>query len=180
MSTYRAVRYQAASPDAQFLGIVLVAFISNLRAEVIAPIVEKYGIRLESFDPAQYYDMQNILYVLRDIEAAFTYEELVAVGVKAGQIFELPPEINNIETAVMSAGMAYNLIMARNVPAEETIIPEQIGPKHYRLTYNLPSPPYPAYGQLFGVLRRVRKPDEHFTIKIVDYDATPYEFIVTW
>lgn len=161
MATYQAKLYQASSPSAEYTGGLVMALAHNLRADAIQPILAKHG--LETIDPTAWYPQQQVLDVLRDIESKFTFEELVAVGIKASELVPPPPMINSIETVVQTASLLHQAA-CRNVHPDETVYTKKLGERHYQLTFNLPSPPYAIYGVLYGLIRRVRKPHEepHF------------------
>ncbi|MBZ0316739.1 MAG: hypothetical protein K8L91_09990 [Anaerolineae bacterium] len=161
MPAYQARLYQASSPDAEYAGQLAAAFTQNLRADVIKPLLQRHG--LENVDPAAWYPQQQILDLLRDIEREFTFEELVAVGIKASELVPPPPMINSIEAVVQTANLLHQAA-CRNVQPDETVFTKKLGERHYQLTFNLPSPPFAIYGVLYGLIRRVRQPHEepHF------------------
>lgn len=176
MPTYQPVLYQASSPAAEYSGQIAAAFTQNLRADVIKPLLKRHG--LENVDPAAWYPQQQILDILRDIEREFTFEELVAVGIKASELVPLPPMINSIETVVQTANLLHQAA-CRNVQPDETVFTKKLGERHYQLTFNLPSPPFAIYGVLYGLIRRVRKPHEepHF---VFIRRETPTAIDVRW
>src|SRR5215475_6888670 len=95
MSQSKIVRHKATTSNAQYLGSNLRGFTDNLRADVIQPILEKFNVK--EINPEEWMDAQLTLDMLREIEKQFTFEELVAVGMKAAEFVPLPPEIDSIE-----------------------------------------------------------------------------------
>src|SRR5258708_2448515 len=144
------VRYKASAPNAKYLGVYLQAFTDNLRADVVQPILEKYHI--EEINPGEWMDAQLQLDMLRDVEAQCSFEELVALGMKAGELFPLPSEINTLEKFLDLSPQLYQIGLQDASP-EEQISVEKPGANHYRLTFNLPFPPFVMYGTTYGVLR---------------------------
>ncbi|GIK67046.1 MAG: hypothetical protein BroJett018_48400 [Chloroflexota bacterium] len=176
MPTYQPVLYQASSPAAEYSGQIAAAFTQNLRADVIKPLLKRHG--LENVDPAAWYPQQQILDILRDIEREFTFEELVAVGIKASELVPPPPMFHNIESVVQAANLLHQSA-CRNVQPDEGVFTEQIGERHYRLTFNLPSPPFAIYGVLYGLMRQVRKPNEDPRLVFIRRE-TPAVIEVRW
>lgn len=175
MTTPPVVRYKASSPDAKVASFSLLAFTANLRAEMIEPILKAH--KIESLLQEEWINEQLSLDILRDIETQFTFEELVAVGVKYAQMIPLPPEINSIESAIHAAMTLYQFSAPHAPPDAITV--EQLGPKHYRIIYNIPSPPFSTYGVAYGILQRVKGPNQHPVLTIADF-GTPYIFEVKW
>ncbi len=175
MTDLKAVRYQASSPNSKVLGVTLLAFTENLRAEAIKPIVASY--HLETIRPDDWIDQQLSLDILREIEQKFSFEELVAVGIKYAEFIPLPPEIDSLEKLISIGDTLYYTTIENAPPNAVTIQP--IGPQHYRLIYNIPSPPFSTYGIVFGLINRVKHPDQFPQVTILDF-GTPYVFEVKW
>lgn len=175
MTNYRAIRYVASSPETKVLGASVLAFTTNLRAETIKPIVASY--HLESIGADDWIDEQITLNILREIEERFSFEELVAVGIKHAEFIPLPPEIDSLEKLLDIGPMLYYTTIHNAPPNLVTI--EAIGPQHYRLIYNIPSPPFSTYGIVFGLINRVKHPDQFPQLTILDF-GTPYIFEVKW
>ncbi|HEX2620218.1 MAG TPA: hypothetical protein VHL11_08730 [Phototrophicaceae bacterium] len=170
------VRYKISAPGSKYMGVYLKAFTDNLRADVVQPILAKYNIR--EINPGAWMEGQIQLDMLRDIEAQCSFEELVAVGMKAGELFALPPEIDSMDKFLEASPIMYEIGLNGASP-EERVSVEKLGNAHYRLTYNLPFPPFVMYGSTYGVLKQVKKPDE-FPVMTVVEDGTPYIFDITW
>ena len=175
MTDYHAVRYQASSPDTKVLGASLLIYTTNLRAETIQPILQTY--HLETIAPDEWISEQINLNILRDIERHFSFEELVAIGVRAAELMPLPPELDSLEKLVYSADALYHTTVQNAPPNLVTV--EQCGPQHYRLHYNIPVPPFATFGLAHGLMRRVKRPDQHPTLSIIDFD-TPYVLEGKW
>ncbi len=173
---YQAVLYQAASPEAEYIGGALYALTQNLRADVIQPVLERFGIH--QVNPEQWYQQQLVLDVMREIEKRFTFEELVAIGVKAGEIAPLPPNVYDIESALLVANAIHKL-SCRNIPTEDGIVTEKLSPTHFRMTMNIPTPPFLTYGLVFGLVRRFRQKDQSPTVVLTD-KKTPFVIEVQW
>ncbi len=175
MTEYKAVRFVASSPDSKVLGASLLAFTENLRAETIKPIVTSY--HLDTIGPEDWIDEQLSLDLLRAIEQNFSFEELVAVGIKYAELIPLPPEIDSLEKLISIGDTLYHSTLLNAPPNVVTI--EKIGPRHYRLIYNIPSPPFSTYGIVFGLINRVKHPGQFPQVTILDF-GTPYVFEVKW
>ena len=176
MSNYQPVLYKASSAEANYAGQIAYAFATNLRADVIEPLLKRHG--LIDIDPMAWYPQQQILNLLRDIELKFTFEELVAVGIKAGELAPPPPNLTTIEDILNAAHFIY-AAASQNLAPGEGIQVKQLGQKHYELTFNIPSPPFSIYGTLYGFLRQVRKKGEDPRLVITKRD-TPAVMEVKW
>lgn len=176
MSPSKIVRYRASAPDAKYLGSNLRVFTENLRSDQIQPILEQFKIK--DIVAHEYMDAQLQLDIMREIEMQHSFEELVAVGVKAAELFPLPPEINSIETLLEAAPRIWRVV-GQGIAPEETIIVERLGATHYRMIYHLPLPPFVMYGSTYGLMRRVRQKNQIPLIVITTRD-TPYIFDIQW
>lgn len=170
------VRYQASTPNAKYLGSNLRGFTDSLNAAVINPILEKYKVK--EIIPGEWMDAQLQLDILREIEAEFSYMDLVAVGMKSGEFVPLPPEIDSIEKYLAASPQIAQSVV-QNVAPEEKVEIERLSANHYRMILNIPAPPFVMYGYLYGVLRRLRKEDDKLVILTVE-EGTPYIFDFRW
>jgi hypothetical protein len=115
---------------------------------------------------------------LRDIEAQCSFEELVAVGLKRGEFLPVPPEIDSMVKFMEVAPQIY-LRGLRDTAPEDQISVEKLDINHYRLTYNVPFPPFVMYGSTYGLLRKVQGNDPYPIVTILN-DDTPYVFDIKW
>ncbi len=176
MSAYVAELYRASGPEAEYIGALLMSLSQNLRAETIRPVLKKHG--LQDFDPMTYYPQQKILDVLQEIEQNFTFEELVAIGIKSTEVMPLPPEVTSLEVAIMGLDLYYKSL-CRNTPPEEGITVEWLGPRHARTINNQPTPPFIVYGNIYGVARRFRSKGVE-PLVLLTKKETPFEIEIKW
>lgn len=176
MSAYKPVRYQAASPETEVIGSLLVMFTENLRAEDIQPVLRKHN--LEKVDPTRWYSQQLVLDILHDIEGQFSFEELVAIGMKGSEVAPIPPQVNSIE-AVLQAFNGIYQGSTRNMAEGEGLFAERLGDRHYRLVGNTPVPAFVMYGAAYGLVKRFRQPGDHPKVYLVD-EGTPFVIEVKW
>ncbi len=176
MSDFKAVFFQPSTPEAEFLGAILMTFTNNLRADVIQPVLKRHG--LEDIQPDQWYPQQPVLNVLREIEQRHTFEELVAIGMKVMEFSPLPPTIHDIESALLFLNVGHHMT-ARNIHPEENIQVEKLSPTHFRVTSNAPSPAFLAYGTIWGFVRRFKVKGENPTVYLTRKEM-PYIIEVKW
>lgn len=176
MSQTRIVRYQASAPGAAYLASNLLGFTTNLRSDVIDPILDKYNVK--EIKPDEWLDAQLQLDMLREIETQFSWEELVAVGMKAAEFVPIPDGMNTIERFLEGCPMLQQAI-GHNMSPEEKLVVEQLDTNRYRMTLYLPTPPFVLYGFLYGLVKRVSTPNQYPVIKITD-NGTPYVFEFKW
>ena len=173
---YTAVMYQPSTPEAEYLGALLLSLTQNLRAEVMQPLLAAH--QLEHIEPDKWYPQGPFMNVLREIERRFTFEELVAVGVSISQQVPLPPEVNSIEACLTLLDFGHQST-SRNIHPEEGIIVEKVSPTHFRVVSNVPAPPFMAYGVIWGYVRRFKKKNESPTL-ILTETKMPYVIEVKW
>ena len=176
MSSYTAVLYQPSTPEAEYLGGMLLSLTQNLRSDVIQPVLKAHN--LEHIEPDKWYPQQPFMDVLREIEQRFTFEELVAIGIKIAQTIPLPPEVNSIETCLNLMDFGHHTT-SRNIHAAEGIKIEKVSDTHFRVISNVPAPTFMAYGVLWGYVRRFKKPGENPTVLIIETQI-PFVIEVKW
>ncbi len=173
---HKVIRYKASSPTAEYPSTVVSSFFVNLRSDIIQPILEKHGLSAVNLE--DWYPQQLILDILQDMEKRFTFEELVAVGMKVAEVVPLPPNINSIESFLAFTDPIYKA-GTRHTPEWETVTVEKVAERHFRLMFNVPIPPFVNYGFMFGTLRRLRGHNQQPIIQLTD-EGTPYFMDVKW
>ncbi|MCU0476170.1 MAG: hypothetical protein MUC99_08700 [Anaerolineae bacterium] len=177
MTGYVAKAFVAGTPEAEVLGQVVQAFAQNLEAEVIEPILPKYG--LDNIDPEKWYPHQSWMNVLRDLsETPGGSIALVAFGKKVVETAMMPPELDSIPKVLHALHTIHHLNL-RNIPAEEGYRIEEVSERLYRVHLNTPNPLDAMYGFIWGLAQRFRAPGEPFTVRIVD-DTHPGILEVSW
>lgn len=166
MAKYVAKPFVAGSPQAEVIGQTVIAFLENLQADEIAPILPKYG--LDNIDPDKWYPHQAWFDVLREVnEMPNASANLVAFGKKVVQTAVLPPEIDSIPKVLNLLHTIHHLNL-RNVPEEEGYVVKEIGEKHYHVYQNTPNPDDGIYGFIWGLAARYKAPDEVFVVRMID------------
>lgn len=163
MSGYKAVTYVPSSPDAEYFGWSVLTVTQNLRADIIRPLMEKYG--LADVDPNAFYLQGALLAALKEVEQNFTFEELVALGIKTADLLPVPPELNSVEALIAALPVLYKST-CRNIPEEEGVTVEKVHDKHYRLIHNSPLPPFMLYATVFGLVRRVKQKGQNPLVEL--------------
>ncbi len=176
MSGYQAVTFEPSSPEAEYYGWIIVAYTQNLRADIIRPVLAKHG--LTEVDPHAVYLQRDILVLLKEIAANFTFEELVAVGLKTAELLPLPPEINSLEAVVMAVPMLYKAAV-RNIPDEEGVVIEKLNPTHYRLHGNSPLPAFMLYAIVYGLIQRGKQKGQEPFVQLTQ-QTPPVIIEVRW
>lgn len=163
MGTYAAKPFVAGTPEAIVAGQTVSAFLDNLQAEEIAPILPKYG--LENIDPDKWYPHQAWLDVLHEISTMDNAStNLVAFGKKVVQTAVMPPEIDSIPSVLNLLHTIHHLNL-QNVPEEEGYAIEEVGPNHYHVYHNTPNPSDAIYGFLWGLVARYKAQNEVFIVR---------------
>jgi hypothetical protein len=163
---YVAQKFVSPSTNAETLGAALMLFFENILAETIRPILEKHGI--ETLEPDQWYPMQLILDVEKDIVDSPLYgnESLVALGMKAIDTAPFDPSITTIEQAIAALDTIVNYA-SRNIPEGFGYHLVESRPGYILVTENMPFPDDAIYGYLWAVARRFKPHNTTFTIQRV-------------
>ncbi len=146
-------------------GANALALLLNLRADHIRPLLAQHG--LAEIEPDRWYDQQRVVSVFAAMAALpnITYEDFVAVGMKAIETAQLPPDIPDVESALSILPHAYQL-NHRNIPADEGYSVRKISPTHYQFAANSPYPVYVVYGVVYGMVRRYSEGKSQFQVAL--------------
>ncbi len=162
MGKYVARPFVAGSPEAEVIGQVVLAFIQNLEAKQVAPLLPKYG--LDNIDPEKWYPHQSWMNVLKELcEQSGSSQALVAFGRKVVETAVMPPEIDSIPKVLDLLHTIHHLNV-RNIPEDEGYKIEKLGEKHYMVYENTPNPEDAIYGFIWGLAARYKAPGEHFVV----------------
>ena len=178
--TYIPIPFVAPSPDSEVLGQLYLAFIQNLRAEEIQPILKKHG--MEDMRGDQWYPVQTILDIYKDIidGRENVNDELVAIGMKGVDTVPFPPEIHDIPSAINYIDQSSKLY-SRNIPDDYGFHTIVVGKKHLHVIKNHPHPTASGYGLIWAVVNRFKGADEVFTVNTFpDEVGKPTIFDVRW
>ncbi len=176
MSDFKAAFYQSSRPEAEYLGIILLTLTQNLRADVILPVLKQHN--MENIEADKWYPQQLVLNVIRDIERRFTFEELVAIGMRVIEVAPMPPFINTIEAALATLDAGHHAT-TRYIHPEEGIKIEKVSDTHFRVISNVPTPAFLAYGTVWGMARRFKGKGENPKIYLTQKEI-PYVIEVKW
>lgn len=184
MSPYTASRFVAGSPDALVIGQTMMAFLENVEADLIMPIMKKHN--LDHLDPDQWYLHQKWMDVLRELSEKLGGQAdtaFVAIGREVVRKAVMPPEMNSIPVALNALHAIHHLNL-RNIPEDEGYVVKELGAQHYQVYANTPNPDEAIYGFIWGMCARFKQADEHFTVRIIP-NPHPQQipgtlFDVTW
>jgi hypothetical protein len=175
---YIAKPFVAGTPQALVLGQVVQAFAQNLEADMIQPLLPKYG--LDNIDPEKWYPHQSWLSLLKDLgDMPGGSTALVAFGKKVVETAMMPPEIDSIPK-VLAALQAIHHLNLQNIPADEGYWLETMGEQTIHVYHNTPNPPDAIYGFIWGLAQRFRAPGEPFVVRIVASEHPGGVFEVRW
>jgi hypothetical protein len=166
MSKYIAKPYIAGTPQAEVIGQTVLAFSQNLEADVIAPLLPKYG--LDNVDPEKWYPHQRWMDVLRDLsELPGSSTAFVAFGKQVVRSAVMPPEIDSVPKALNLLHAIHHLNL-RNIPEDEGYTIKQISDRHFLVYHNTPNPDDAIYGFVWGMVARFKRPEEQFVVRLID------------
>lgn len=167
MSRYVATPYVAGSPEAEVLGQTMIAFLENINADEMQPIMARHG--LTEIDPEQWYLHQLWMDILKSIEesnenAMMTF---VAIGKEVVRTAVMPDSIQTVPDALNALHPIHHANL-RNIPEDEGYSIEVVADNHYIVYHNTPNPDYAIYGFLWGLVQRFRKGNADFTVEQIE------------
>jgi len=182
MAPYKAVPFVAGAPNAEVIGQTVMAFAENFQADEIAPLLPKHGFA--TIDPDKWYLHQQWMDVLKELSTLpNATSNFVAFGRSVVEKAILPPEMDSIPKALNALHAIHHLNL-RNVPEEEGYRIKVLGDTHYLVYHNTPNPDDGIYGFIWGMCARFKKPDEIFSVHVVENPNPDEEpgtiFDVTW
>jgi hypothetical protein len=169
------VRYVAFDPNTEIIGAMLQSLSYSIERETLLPLLHKHGFEEIAFD--KWYPLQRVLDLFTDIvnQAAGMFD-MVAIGMKGGEVFEFPPEITSFEQALELADTLNRTAYRNGDPG--TIRAERLGERHYRLHVHLPFPQDLHYGIWWAVAKRFVPDMRALKIRreLIDLYTGIYEF----
>lgn len=170
MPKYVAQPFIAGTPQAEVIGQTVLAFSQNLEADVIAPLLPKYGF--DTIDPESWYPHQNWMNVLRELsQMDGSTTAFVAFGKQVVQAAVMPPEIDSIPKALDLLHTIHHLNL-RNIPEDEGYAIRKLSERHYLVFHNTPNPDDAIFGFIWGLAARYKHPNEQFVVRQVPNPAT--------
>ncbi|MCS6872871.1 MAG: hypothetical protein NZ571_15600 [Anaerolineae bacterium] len=171
----KPVRYVAFEPNTEVLGIMLEGTIAFMEREGLALLLRKHG--LEQVAPDQWYPLQRVLDLFTDLSNNPSgTSDMVAIGMKVGEVFQFPPEVTTLEQALELADAMNRAVYRNGDPG--TIRAEKLGERHYRLHVHLPFPQDLHYGIWWAVAKRLVPDMRTLRIRreVIDQYTGVYEF----
>ena len=147
----------------ELLGLNLRAFIDNLQADEINPVLEKYG--LTQVEPMKWYSAAQWLSALNDLQQEVNMtSNLVAIGMEIGRTSPMPPGSNPTLPEVLSIwnDALYQPLFRNGDPG--TISLEKISDRHYVSIHKHLWPDDFSYGIAYGFARRFLPPKTAFRV----------------
>lgn len=168
MGKYVAKPYVAGTPEATVSGQAMIAFSSNLQAELIDPILKNHG--LEHIDENQWYPHQLWMDVLKEVEDTLggnANSVFIAFGKRVVETAVMPDTMQTVDDA-LNALHAIHHANLRDIPEDEGYFVEKLGEGNYIVYHNTPNPDTAIYGFLWGMVVRFKAPDEMFVVEYTD------------
>jgi len=164
------------SPRMQVNGAYMMGVIDSLEEVHVRPFREKHG--LTEIDPQQWYPAQQIVDFYADIEKNGNMFDLIAIGMKAVEHVEYPPQVDTLEKALGMATEMHKGGWRDGNPGE--LLVEFIGDRHVRLTFeDLPLPIDLVYGLCYGTIKRFAPSGSIITVRREKIDDA-YLFDLQW
>ena len=138
--------YQPFEPGVEVLGQSLLSWIDGTQGR-IAPVFANHGIT--ELDPDAWYPQQTILDVMREFSQM---SDMVRMGVCISENAPYPPNVENLQHALMLLDEGYRLNHRNNTMGEYHA--EQVGERHIVIEAKTPYPSDFDYGLIYGMATR--------------------------
>ncbi|GIK65462.1 MAG: hypothetical protein BroJett018_32560 [Chloroflexota bacterium] len=127
----------------------------------IQPFIEKH--HLTNIDPQGWYPLQAFLDIYREIaQIPGGMFDLVSIGMRIPEEAIFPPDIDSIESALMSIDTAYHMNhRGGDIGYYQATL---VQPRHFVIECRNPYPSDLDYGLIYGLVRRFRPPKTNFTV----------------
>ena len=155
--------FKAFEPGIEVVGGTILATIDGMEAD-INPLLAKHGIETVVAD--HWYPQQAWLDVLKDISDGGDMSamfDLVSIGTKIPDNVTWPPEINSVESALMSIDVAYHMNHRGGKIGSYTA--EILETNHIRITCDNPYPSDFDYGILYRTVQKFKSQGEDFSVQ---------------
>lgn len=167
------------SDSVEVSGQTLYAILTNLQADQLEPM-RKLFPWAETLDPTAWYPQRywrDVFEWLLGKPDAMT--NLVAVGMRIGNIMDLPSGCTTLAEVLLNWDSLYHL-HHRNGEIGH-VRSTQIGPKYIRVAHPAAYPDHFLYGMAYGLARRLRPPTESFTVRYPhpeECEEDPTQYVV--
>lgn len=163
---YVAKRY-VAPEGAEVLGQAIVGYFDNLTSYQLDPVIERYGLNAEAFDPQAWYPMQVLFDVVAEANPDNDYTVGVALGKAVGEsilrMLDIPDATSFLETYIHVVPSQVH----RNLPEGYGFNITKIDEGHYWVMNNTPHSTSGVYGYLWEVMRNL-VPSGDFIVQLVN------------
>lgn len=158
--------YKTVPDGLEIIGAALFPWFDNLRAEVVAPILDKYDLHSNELDPEKWYDAKIFDELHAEIyRTQGGSEAFVAIGKATGDLLINPDQIQSTEW-FLEQGL--NMMMTgnfRNMPDGYGINHKNLGPSHYYIINQIAAPDDLIYGFLWSALGKLVPKPSRFVLK---------------
>lgn len=159
---YIARKLKVAHPDAEVHGSIMQAFLDNVKANLVQPLLNKYD--LTEIEAEGWYKQQVFLNIYADLAEGKDDESIVAIGMQTMEKTAFPTEITTVYDALNVLPTAYRMTH-RNVPEEEGWQIKRLAPTHLQVIFNAPYPDDAAFGYLYVIAKNYKPKTHTFSVR---------------
>lgn len=154
-------------PGVEITGAALLAYISNLRADVMQPILEKNNIA--DIDPETWYSITPLMEAMDDMMKERNFDEMmVAVGMEVTKVAVNPLEMPGVTLEDMLMGWNEHFQANHRGGNVGEIISEKLSETSYRITHRHIYPDGLNYGMAYAFARAFLPAGTDFSVKYED------------
>lgn len=174
-------KFIASTPDAEILGLALLALQTSILYTEFKDILEKYG--LDKIDLDQWYPQQAVLNVHRDLLGTPNgSRKIVSVGVKIAENFPFP-EGSSIDEVLQIFSDLHQQVH-RNISDEDRFSARRTGDYSFEIINDSPYPDDLVYGYVYSLMTRFCPAGTYPVLRYLDphkiNSDTSMVFELTW
>ncbi|MBN1202305.1 MAG: hypothetical protein JXJ20_10655 [Anaerolineae bacterium] len=156
-------------PETEVIGQVMLSYIHNLQAELIQPMLKKYG--LMDIDPDKWYPLRPWLDLIDELSTQPNFaSNMVAVGLKVAEYAIMPPEMKNVTLGQMLEGWNEHFHANHRNGEIGSVVTEKVNDKFYKTIHQHIYPDALNYGLAYGFARAFLPAGTHFDVWYEDND----------
>ena len=166
---YIAVPFHAPE-GSEIMGKVVKSYFHNLERDIFAPVLERYGLSLDSIGDEDWYPLQLYYDIDKEIyNGANGSSALVAIGkATMANLLSLVSYESLEDYLTNGLNSIATRAFIRNVPSDFGFIVTKLDAQKYQVKSNIPSANESAYGSLWEACRLLKQEDEKFVVKAVE------------
>ena len=176
--------FVAFDPNVEVMGTNYLSLIELVpRQALVRDALKDNGFNIDDIQPEKWYSQQSLLNVWKQLAMDVSFD-LVAVGMRVPDLYEFPPQIDSVESALGGLHVAYEMAHRGGEIGEYRF--EKTGERSGKMICHNPYPSDLDYGIVYRLVQKFRTDNHAFTVRR-DEDAPSRKkgddsctFIIEW